>query len=294
MDSFVSIIIPVYRDWERLALCVEALTNQTYAKENFEVLIVNNDPEDAMPQNFCLPENFQMITEPKPGSYAARNTGLRQAKGAVIGFTDSDCIPETNWIKNALDYLNANEWCSRVAGNILVFSNSKKPTLVELYNNVYSFPQRWHVEKIGTSVTANLFTYKYVFDKVGYFDEALMSMGDSRWAKLAGAAGYKLAYVENVVVRHPARNFRQLAKKERRLGGAEGTFRKKSPSRLRNIYAYLHNLRPRKREIEFLKFQGEGLPKIDKVLLYALRYYFLIIRGYERLRVQLGKKPNRA
>ena len=75
----------------------------------------------------------------------------------------------------------------------------------------------------GTCVTANLFVYKYLFDKVGYFDEKLMSTGDWKWAKQAGKAGYKIEYVENVIVRHPARNLSELAKKERRLGGAEGT-----------------------------------------------------------------------
>lgn len=294
MSYYVSIIIPLYRDWNRLALCMKAIVNQTYPRENFEVIIVNNDPEDSVPGNFYLPENFKIILEPKPGSYAARNTGLRIAKGNIIAFTDSDCIPDKDWIKNAVDYFAINKSCSRIAGHISIIYKSAKPTISELYNNVYSFPQKWHVEKVGTSVTANLFTYKYIFDKVGYFDETLMSMGDSRWAKQAGQAGYLLDYVENVIVHHPARNLSELVKKEKRLGGAEGTFRKKSSSRLKNIYAFLYGLRPRKGESEFLSFQGRGLSKVDKALIYSLRFYLLIIRGYERLRVQLGKKPNRS
>lgn len=178
-SKFVSIIIPAYHDWQRLSLCLDALSKQTFPKEMFEVIIVNNDPNDNVPLNFSLPDGYKIIVEEKSGSYAARNTGLKVAKGEIIGFTDSDCIPDKDWIKNAVNYLMNNESCSRIGGNILVFNKSSKPSIVELYNNVYSFPQKWHVNKVGTSVTANLFVYKYLFDKVGYFDEKLMSMGDS-------------------------------------------------------------------------------------------------------------------
>lgn len=293
-NKFVSIIIPTYQDWQRLSLCLDALSKQTFLKEMFEVIVINNDPNDNVPPDFPLPEGYKIITEEKPGSYAARNTGLKVAKGEIIGFTDSDCIPDKNWIKNAVNYLINNESCSRIGGNILVFYKSSKPDIVERFNNVYSFPQKWHVNKVGTSVTANLFAYKYLFDKVGYFDEKLMSMGDSRWAKQAGKAGYKLDYVEDVIVRHPARNLSELAKKERRLGGAEGTTWHNSKYKLKNVYAFLQSFKHSKKEFEFLAYQGKDLNISTKISLFTLKYYLNGVRAYERLKVQLGKKPNRA
>lgn len=55
---FVSIIIPTYRDWERLALCISALDKQTYSKDLFEVIIVNNDAQDQAPSNYYLPKTL--------------------------------------------------------------------------------------------------------------------------------------------------------------------------------------------------------------------------------------------
>jgi len=95
---FVSVIIPTYRDWNRLKLCVNALKNQTYPKNRFEAIVVNNDPADPCP--YCpLPDNFVLTTEGKPGSYAARNAGIKIAKGDILAFTDSDCIPYSDWIE---------------------------------------------------------------------------------------------------------------------------------------------------------------------------------------------------
>lgn len=95
-DKYVTIIIPAYHDWYRLSLCLNALAKQTYPHNKFEVIIINNDADDQVSADFVLPENCKIIVEEKSGSYAARNTGLKIAKGEIIGFTDSDCIPNYN------------------------------------------------------------------------------------------------------------------------------------------------------------------------------------------------------
>src|SRR5688572_8110282 len=138
-QPYISIVIPTYRDWERLDLCIAALTRQTYPREAFEVIIVNNDPADQPPAGLLLPENYRLITEAKTGSYAARNTALKIVRGTIIGFTDSDCIPDADWISNAVSYLAATPGCSRVAGHISIFYQSHRPSVAELYNTIFSF-----------------------------------------------------------------------------------------------------------------------------------------------------------
>lgn len=51
----VSVIVPTYYDWSRLKKCVAALDNQSLARDNFEVIIVNNAPDDSPPADFYLP-----------------------------------------------------------------------------------------------------------------------------------------------------------------------------------------------------------------------------------------------
>jgi glycosyltransferase involved in cell wall biosynthesis len=294
-QGYVSIIIPTYKDWARLALCVKALAQQTYPVELFEVVIVNNNPNDRVPENFWLPGNCTIIAEKKTGSYAARNAALQIAKGEIIAFTDSDCIPDKDWIRNAVAYLRGHESCSRIAGHIAIFSDSPRATLGDKYEMLYAFPQEMYTQKYKAGVTGNMFTYRKVFDAVGPFNEKLFSAGDLAWGKAAHLAGYPVHYVENVVVKHPARSLKELIKKEKRVGGGTGMAAREKAV----LFSYLINLingfRPRISEIKYVyKQQDKGLNVIDKIKVLFLRHYLLNVRAFEKLRVHMGKEPNRA
>lgn len=293
IQKFVSLIIPTYREWHLLSSCIAALQNQTYPASMFEVIIVNNDPSDRMPEGFFLPPGYTVITEEKPGSYAARNKGLATARGEIIGFTDSDCLPDKNWISNAVEYFASHPSCSRIAGQIAIIYKSEQPTTVEVYNTLYAFPQEWLVKNTGGNITGNLFSYKHVFDKVGPFDEKLLSMGDMAWGALAQKAGYQVDYVSNVIVHHPARNMAELVKKEKRHGGGAAFIHNKH-SLFSNLLNFFSDIRPRFSSIGFMFGRSKKISRRNKLLIPFMRYYLLLVRAYEKLRVQTGRKPRRA
>lgn len=290
----VSIIIPTYNDWKRLSLCIEALTRQTIPQDMFEVIIVNNDTSDPTPDDMLLSRGYKIIAEETPGSYAARNAGLRIAKGEIIGFTDSDCIPDKDWIKNAVDYFENHRACSRIAGKISIFYESRKPTKAELYDKLFAFNQKNYVQHSGTGVTANLFVYKHVFDAIGFFNESLMSGGDFVWGTVAQKNGFKIDYVENVIINHPARkDLKELIKKERRVGGSQAMFLSSSRSVPANFLLFLKELLPHLKSAKFIVNVKE-LSLLDKICMYFIRHSLLSIRAYEKFRVQIGKKANRS
>jgi cellulose synthase/poly-beta-1,6-N-acetylglucosamine synthase-like glycosyltransferase len=242
-----------------------------------------------------LPANFQLIKEEKPGSYAARNTGLRIAKGEIIGFTDSDCIPDKDWITNAVDYLNNNKNCFRIAGHVLIFVKSSSPTIAEKYDSLFALNQKKYVTNWGICVTANLFTYKKVFDSVGLFDDKKMSFGDLNWGSRAHKAGYKIHYLENCIVKHPARNWAELIKKEKRLAGGREKNNKDTKKNTIAIYLkFLKEIRPRLRgEIKSILSKGKNLTYIEKFFFLILRIRLQFVRAYETMKIRLGKQPNR-
>lgn len=212
---FVSVIIPTYHDWKRLQCCLDALEQQTYAKENFEIIVVNNDPNDQPPVELALPENCLLIEESKPGSYAARNEGISIAKGEIIAFTDSDCIADKGWILSSVKHLE--QGAERLAGRVELFFKSKRHSVSEIYEKAFSFDQEL-TASYGGAITANMITRKKNFAIVGLFDSNLMSGGDNEWAGRAEAMGIKVVYAKDSIVYHPARdNIKDLIKKKKRV-----------------------------------------------------------------------------
>lgn len=287
--SFISIIIPTYNDWFRLALCLDALSQQTYPDKKFEIIVVNNNPLNKLPANYIIPGNCTVINEIKPGSYAARNTALKIAKGEILGFTDSDCIPDFNWIKNAVNYFAQNKQISRIAGHIELFFKSEKLTPAELYEKVYAFKQERTVQLMGSGVTGNMFSYKYVFNAIGNFKEDFLSGGDHEWAKRAQLANFKIAYVKNVIIRHPARNrMTQLVTKTKRITGGRMLAGK---NKIKVVLGLIKSLKPPFNN--YINKNGNDLSWEQKLIVFFIKYYLNIIERYEEFKLAFGKKPLR-
>lgn len=213
---YVSVIIPTFRDEARLHLCLRALETQSYPRDRFEVVVVDNDPDSTgivFENQWQL--NIKVISEKTIGSYAARNAGLRCANGKIIAFTDSDCIPERKWIENGVSLLSV-DGVDRVAGAIQLTFSSRRLTLTEIYEKAFAFRQHINAEA-GWSVTANLFCFKESFSAIGFFDDRFMSGGDFEWGKRATEKGLSISFGPDVVVRHPARRTAsEILKKVRR------------------------------------------------------------------------------
>lgn len=226
---FVSVIVPVFNDPERLRLCLNALQHQSYQRDCYEIIVVDNGSREDIGAALGFPAGIQFVKEPQPGSYAARNTGVKMARGSVLAFTDADCIPHGEWIARGVARLQAHPEVGLVAGGIKVFfQDAERPTAVELYESITAFPQRKYVEEYHYGATANVFTWRRVMDKIGPFNAALISGGDREWGQRVYAAGLPLVYAEEVEIKHPARrSFEELSNKVVRVTKGMEALRRK-------------------------------------------------------------------
>jgi len=225
----LSLVIPHYRDSDRLWQLLKQLDSQTLSRNLWEVIVVNNDPELrlTLPGGFSVLFPLQVLEEPNPGSYAARNKGIAAAKGNVLAFTDSDCLPDTNWLKNAWDLFTQDfkKEMGILTGPVpLFFRDSLRLSDAEIYEKYTGFTTEAYAKE-GHAITANWFSYKSVLEEFGCFNDELKSNGDS---ELSGKISqrYSVVWNEHLIVSHPARHRTiDLVNKYRRLLG--GTFTRK-------------------------------------------------------------------
>jgi glycosyltransferase involved in cell wall biosynthesis len=221
----ISVIVPHFRDLDRLVFLLNHLNRQLPETNNWEVIVVNNDPDIplVLPGTLSVTYNLQVLEEPKPGSYAARNRGIAAARGEVIAFTDSDCVPAVDWLKNALELFSKDfkKEIGILTGPVPVFfKDPAKLTDAEVYEKYTGFTTKAYAES-GHAITANWLSYRSVLEEFGCFNDTLKSNGDS---ELSGKISekYRIVFRENIQVWHPARyRTEELVNKYRRLlGGA--------------------------------------------------------------------------
>jgi glycosyltransferase involved in cell wall biosynthesis len=291
----VSVIVPTYRDWDRLALLMASLARQDVPADAFEVIVVNNDPEAAPPAALRLPANARMLTEAKKGSYAARNAGLAVARGEIVLFTDSDCVADPGWVREGAAFLEARPGVGRFGGRIDI-APSPAPTVADVYEAAFAFPQEKYVAA-GWAPTANMGTWARVLDAVGPFDDAHYSGGDKEWGLRAEAAGIGIGYGDGAAVTHPPRTAGEILRKRRRIAGAMLNRDIAAKGRLRLvpgcILKLLKRLLPPTRQIgQLARTPGFSVPL--KVATYVFIWWMRLDIEIARGRILLfGAEPER-
>jgi glycosyltransferase involved in cell wall biosynthesis len=93
----LSVVIPTYRDAPCLELTLRSLTRQTLPDTAFEVVVVRDGdgPGYDGTADAGKPLDLRVLTlVERRGRAAARNAGVRQARGPVVLFLDSDSYAE--------------------------------------------------------------------------------------------------------------------------------------------------------------------------------------------------------
>ncbi|MRJ45158.1 glycosyltransferase [Idiomarina loihiensis] len=228
MACHISIIIPTYKSTDLLKKCLALIEQQTYKKELFEVIVVNNDPDKAL----VLPSyniNLTVYLEKKKGSYAARNAGVNKAKGEILVFTDDDCMPSVNWLEE-IDSWYSHERCQEKCSSILVGQvdmvhsegiEAHRWNVWECYDYLFGINQDIYAKR-NEGATANLSVSRRVFHDLGGFNDQMLSGGDGDFCQRAFKSGYSIKYDPSILVRHPLRGTGEAIKlKLKRLVGGK-------------------------------------------------------------------------
>jgi glycosyltransferase involved in cell wall biosynthesis len=200
----VSVVIPTRNRASHLPYLFAALGSQTYPAARMELVVVDNESTDGTAELVAewaeaLPSPLRYHRKENDGQTASRNVGSSLARGDVLAFTDSDCIPDPHWIANAVRHL---EQADVVAGPMVGLMSSTDGVAMLQFKSV--------LHDDGTYPTGNLFISRDRFQAVGGFDErfGLFPWGNPKAGEdtdlvwRARRSGADVTFADDVVVGH--------------------------------------------------------------------------------------------
>jgi len=95
--KLITVVIAAYNEEKDLPKCLTAITTQDFPKEDYEILVVDNNSTDKTAE---IAKSFgaRVITETKQGNTPAVKCGMDAAEGEIIANTDADTVVFPDWL----------------------------------------------------------------------------------------------------------------------------------------------------------------------------------------------------
>jgi len=155
-----------------------------------------------------------------------RNAGVRVARGEIIVFTDSGCLPDVGWLARLVAPLMRGEHVTAgltlaAAQGTRLYDGGARQALQSLYQKECS--------------TINLAFCRTAFDAVGGFDEGFAYGSDIDFSWRLIDAGYRIRGVSDAVIRHDWGTWRRQMRRSYVYGKARMRLYRKHPGRLKHV-----------------------------------------------------------
>ena len=290
VPPFVSVIVPTYNDQAGVDKCLEALMAQSYPRDRYEIIVVDNNSEPPISLKNETGFDVQLVWCGTVGSYAARNQGIGDSRGEILAFTDADCVPVREWINNGVKALIEGGSNCVVGGEVL-FVEKKSKRAIELYQYVTGFLQEANIKERQFTATANLFSYRSQFDKIGLFNADLLSGGDREWCFRATEHGAKIIFCEQAVVVTPPRAELSAAiRQARRIAGGRVSLKRSTQDLVPT-----HGTRPIRNPLSAVVWilKQRQLSLLDRLRVLIVASIIKIAYMLEILRLKLSGNPER-
>jgi len=204
--SMVSFVIPCLNSAATLPPLLESIAQQRqppgYA---LETIVVDNGSTDDSAA-VAARHGVTVLQEPTPGASAARNTGSKRARGAVVMFIDADARLEgDDFVYHVLRALAASPTAGLVGAAIECDADASPLGRADHMVCFFNWQATQPAEARHFHPSAALAATREVLDATGGFDEALLSFHDFDFCRRAREHGFTLYFEPLARIAHVPR-----------------------------------------------------------------------------------------
>lgn len=158
----VSVVIPLYNGERYVSEAIDTVLAQTLGA--FEIIVVNDGSTDgSLALLDSYGERIVRVDQVNAGTAAARNAGVKIAKGELLAFLDQDDYWTVDKLEKQVALLRENPDAHAVWGSVQQFISPELPD---------EFKKRFRCQKdpVPGYLPCALLIRRAAFDKIGLFD----------------------------------------------------------------------------------------------------------------------------
>jgi glycosyltransferase involved in cell wall biosynthesis len=226
-----SIIIPAYNAGPTISTCLDALRAQDIGLP-YEVIVVDDCSSDPTASLVNGRSDVTLIQHgARRGAAAARNSGTQAAHGEIICFTDADCEPKTDWLREILNPFS-DPSISGCKGTYATKQKEIVARFVQLeYEDKYDLLEKQ--DRINFIDTYSAAYVREVLQTVHGFDEQFTYLEDQELSFRLAERGYEMVFQPQATVyHHHADSLSAYARKKFTIGYWKAQVVRRFPDRL--------------------------------------------------------------
>jgi glycosyltransferase involved in cell wall biosynthesis len=192
----VSVIVPAFNASSTIGDGLSALLAQD-APWPYEVIVVDDGSDDGTAAVVeAAGGGVRLLKQEHLGPAEARNRGARSARGSALAFTDSDCVPEPDWLRQGVAALDR---ADLVQGRVLPDPAATRTA----FDRTITIRREY-----GLYEAANLFVAGALFESLGGFEDWLPArvgkpLAEDVWfGWRARRGGARTAFCDEALVHH--------------------------------------------------------------------------------------------
>jgi lipopolysaccharide/colanic/teichoic acid biosynthesis glycosyltransferase/glycosyltransferase involved in cell wall biosynthesis len=194
-----SVVIPAYNAAGTIQECLEALRAQE-CEVPYEIIVVDDGSGDETAEMAAAPDVLLIRHESKRGAAAARNSGIRAARGEIVCFTDADCAPKADWINQLIRPLCEPD----ITGCKGTYETQQREIVARFvqieYEDKYNLlAKQDHIDFIDTYSAA--YRRPVLLANEG-FDEQFVFLEDQELSFRLASRGYQMVFQPDATVYH--------------------------------------------------------------------------------------------
>lgn len=187
----ISVVVPCRNEARSLVAALDALEGQDFPRHRFEILVVDGGSTDGS-CDIAGSRGVRLLADRGRGPGAARNVGVRAARGEIVAFTDADCMPRPDWLTSIAEVFAEQPNAAGVAGSLRM---PRHTLLGRLEDNDA-------LAHYAGTITSNVAYRRDVLLEVGGFAEELLCCEDGDLAWRVQDAGHRIVHDRRPVVTH--------------------------------------------------------------------------------------------